>query len=118
MMTLYRLPLNCFTKRSNLLSSLNYCNRFMDYLVDILDVTEIGRIAHLIGGASWNGKEPGVSITSMYIESGSQLHTWPEKNEFYLDITSCKEFSNAVVITAVENFFDAEVTELCVILKE
>lgn len=114
-MTLYRLPLNCSTKRTKLISDLSYCNKFMDYLVKILDVTEIGRTAHLIGGASWNGKDPGVSIASVYIESGSQLHTWPEKNEFYLDITSCKEFSFGAVVSAVENFFDAEVEKLCVV---
>lgn len=118
MVELYRLPLNCTTKRSKLLSDLNYCSRFMDYLVKTLDVTEIGRTAHLIGGASWNGKAPGISIGCVYLESGAQLHTWPETGEFYIDITSCKKFSKPAVISAVENWFDAEVTELCVSLKE
>lgn len=118
MVELYRLPLNCTTKRSKLLSSLDYCNKFMDYLVKTLDVTEIGRTVHLIGGVSWNGKAPGISIASIYLESGAQLHTWPEVGEFYLDITSCKKFSKAAVISAVENWFDAEVIELCVTLKE
>ena len=109
MIKLYRLPLDCYTKRAKLLSDLSYCNQFMDHLVNILEVQEIGRISHLVGGPSWNGKAPGVSIASVYIESGAQLHTWPEKSQFYLDITSCKDFSEKDVIFAVSSYFDAEV---------
>jgi len=105
----YRLCLDCRDGKEGALSDRELCERFMDALVKVLDVKEVGRVVCEVGGPAWNGLPPGVSIASLFVESGSQLHTWPEDGKFYLDVTSCKRFSSGPVVALVENWFGAEV---------
>ena len=64
----YRLCLDCDNGKKDVLSSRELCGQFMDVLVKVLEVKEIGRVVCEVGGPSWNGLPPGISIASLYVE--------------------------------------------------
>ena len=90
------------------LNNLNYCNEFMTELVKRLGMQEIGRIAHYIGGNSFPDSPGGVSIAVIFLESGAQLHTWSEEEEFYLDVVSCKKFDPEQIDNLISYYFNQE----------
>ena len=52
-------------------------------------------------------EEWGYSGTILFAESHAYYHTWPEHLFMLFDITSCKEFSEEVVIQGLKAFFGA-----------
>jgi len=48
-------------------------------------------------------KDYGISGTVVWLESGAQIHTWPEYNFMTLDIFSCKKFDNGAVFDLVKS---------------
>lgn len=47
----------------------------------------------------------GYSAHVIWLESGAQLHTWPEYGFITVDIFSCKNFSNFDALEIFEQFF-------------
>ena len=50
----------------------------------------------------------GVSAIVVWLESGAQLHTWPEHRFITLDVYSCKEFDDGVVVGEFKKWFSPE----------
>ena len=61
------------------------------------------------------GREPfedegGITITLVLSTSHCAIHTWPLRNEFHLDIYSCRFFSKDIIIDYLKDMF--EITDL------
>ena len=104
MVEFYRLCLDCSSEKVEVLENKEMCERFMTALSKVLDMHEVGRLFYEAGSGP-----AGVSGVTLYVESGAQLHTWPEEGRFYLDVTSCKRFEPGLVVELVENWFGADV---------
>jgi S-adenosylmethionine decarboxylase len=55
------------------------------------------------------GQEPfedegGISVIRMLSTSHIAIHTWPLRNEFHLDIYSCREFNPKRVLVVLDNY--------------
>ena len=82
------------------------CRDFGNWLIDFLDVHEIGHTGFNITGRI-SGAKPGVTLTITFLESHLALHTWPGENGFaYLEITSCKSFDDYAVGEQFKIFFE------------
>lgn len=47
----------------------------------------------------------GITATMVWLESGVQLHTWPEYSFMTIDIYSCKDFNTDDVDEVLKSFF-------------
>jgi len=47
----------------------------------------------------------GVSAAIIFLESGVQIHTWPEYSFVTLDLFSCKDFDEQIVIKYFKGYF-------------
>ena len=96
--------------------SLDGGNQFLSMLVETLKINE--RQRQLVGYSSplacqseevnaltFGNKKPGISAQIIFLESGLQLHTWPEKEEATVDIFSCLKFDRSLVEKAFKRFF-------------
>lgn len=50
----------------------------------------------------------GVSGQMIWLESGCQIHTWPEEKFVALDVFSCKSFSDDETINIFKEYFNPE----------
>lgn len=103
----YRMVIEGFDCRYR---NLEDCGIFMSDLVEILQTKKIlfGQVEILkdmIQGCSDKAK-PGISMFVIYLESGSQLHTWPEEEFVALDVFSCKNFRSDDIVFHFKNFFN------------
>lgn len=48
----------------------------------------------------------GISAMTMWLESHSSIHTWPETNFFSFDAYSCKNFNPVIVYDLLQTIFD------------
>jgi S-adenosylmethionine decarboxylase len=48
----------------------------------------------------------GISAVTMWLESHSSIHTWPETNFFSFDAYSCKNFNPEIVYNLLRSVFD------------
>ena len=90
--------------------SLDGCNQFLTMLAETLKINE--RQRQLTGyplaqqsESNVDDANPGISAQMIFLESGLQLHTWPEKKEESVDIFSCLEFDRVLVKKAFKLFF-------------
>ncbi len=60
-------------------------------------------------------KDKGISGTMVWLESGVQIHTWPEEKLVAIDMFSCKPYSTKEVISLVQDFF--EPTDIDIVLN-
>ena len=63
------------------------------------------------------GKEPfedegGISVIRMLSTSHIAIHTWPLRNEFHLDIYSCREFNPEKVMMVLQNYMTVMKTKI------
>lgn len=49
--------------------------------------------------------EPGITAFCIISESHLSIHTWPENNYFALDLFSCKNFDEKIVIRIIKKDF-------------
>lgn len=93
------------------------CNDFLTVLAQTLNISErqrqltghsspIGQQCEEIDGHTTGNKKPGIAAQMIFLESGLQLHTWPEVKEACLDIFSCKCFDRKLVEKAFKTFFN------------
>lgn len=50
------------------------------------------------------GKGPGVTGVAILVESSIHVHTYPEKDFYFFELFSCKEFDHTIIIKAVRAF--------------
>jgi S-adenosylmethionine/arginine decarboxylase-like enzyme len=88
--------------------------RFMRELVDRIDMVAFGQpvIARFGGGI-----EVGISAVQLIETSAIVIHTNDQARDLYLDVFSCKTFSEAAVIDFVREYFSPEGIQHQVLLR-
>ena len=95
---MFHLCLRCENGKAESLNNEQFCERFIDALLMVLDVRAVGRVVL-----------KGVSLAVVFDVGGIQFHSWPGEGTFFLDIISAKDFPYNVVVELVENWFGATV---------
>ena len=97
--------------------SLDGCNQFLTMLVETLKINErqrqltgypLAQQAEEVDNLTSGKKKPGISAQIIFLESGLQLHTWPEREEASVDIFSCLKFDKDLMKKAFKLFFKPE----------
>lgn len=97
------------------LNDLELCDRFITNIITMVGMTELERFRVELSAAMDSG--PGISITSVILESHIALHTWPEYHTLMFNIVSCKPFDCYRVRDALTGTFAAAITQQHVILR-
>ena len=101
--------------------SLDGCNQFLTMMVATLKINErqrqltshpLAQQSEEVNALTFGNKKPGISAQMIFLESGLQLHTWPEEKEATLDIFSCLKFDRILVEKAFKSFFKPEMIEV------
>jgi len=93
---MFHLCLRCENGKPESLNNEQFCERFIDALLMVLNVRAVGRVVL-----------KGVSLAVVFDVGGIQFHSWPGEGVFFLDIISAKDFPYDVVAELVENWFGA-----------
>ncbi len=97
------------------LNNLGLCDRFITNVIAAIGMTELERFRVELPAAMDSG--PGISITSVIIESHMALHTWPEYHTLMFNIVSCKPFDYCQVMGALRSTFAATITQHYIISR-
>ena len=97
---------------SSILLDKNIISDFLKEVASTLKLTSLGEpIIHNIPFNSEESKEDNFmnegGVTGILVLSTSHcaIHTWPLKQEFNIDIYSCKEFNKKVAVKFISDFF-------------
>ena len=72
-----------FSGAAAVLNDSQQCERLLDTIVQSIGLTKLHSVSHQF--------EPqGISIVQLLAESHIALHTWPETEQGYITITTCK----------------------------
>jgi len=97
------LILDCQSNSSKL-GDPDFIEEFLSSLVEKIEMTVlIDPIVLYVNNAS-----PGVTGVAIIAESHISIHTFPEKNFFFIDIFSCKEFDTDLAEQFIIEAFDVE----------
>jgi S-adenosylmethionine/arginine decarboxylase-like enzyme len=95
--------------------SIDKVKGFISSLVHDIDMTAFGECQCFRFG---EGDEIGLSAVQLIYTSSITMHTNDLHREGYLDVFSCKDFSENQVLESVENFCSPERIEHEVIIRE
>lgn len=95
-----------FSGEFEILNSQRQCEQLLDAIVVTIGLTKLQSIHH-------HFKPQGVSVVQLLAESHIAIHTWPEKKQGYITITSCKfDALNEKTITEILSQNNLQLTEL------
>ncbi len=100
------------------LATVDYSYNFLDSLTCVLGMRTlvppcIVKVPVLCPDAKIATNDYGVSGFIIWIESGAQIHTWPEKEFVSVDLFSCKKFSIEKAIRFFVDWFEPEEYRVC-----
>lgn len=79
----------------------------MDYLLECLNMTVVGKISHQF-------QPYGATSLHLLSESHASAHTFWEEKEIYLDLFSCKDFNELNALVKIKEMFETKDVEfLC-----
>ena len=100
----YHLILDCKKCNKSKIKNEKYIRNFIDELLDLTKMKKLGelKIENLQSGPK---RLYGHSVVQLIHTSSIVCHFMDETGDIYLDVFSCKQFDNDIVIKCVEKFF-------------
>jgi S-adenosylmethionine/arginine decarboxylase-like enzyme len=103
----YHLLLDCTAGNKELISSRDNIYNFVKELVIAIDMVAFGE-PWIERFATHSEDKAGYSMCQMIETSNITGHFCDNNGNFYIDVFSCKPFSNDIVIQKVDKFFNPE----------
>jgi S-adenosylmethionine/arginine decarboxylase-like enzyme len=103
----YHLLLDCTAGDKKLISDKQNVYNFIKELVVAIDMVAFGEpwIEHF---ATHDTDKAGISLCQMIETSNITGHFVDKNGNFYVDVFSCKPFSNDIVLSVVDKYFNPE----------
>lgn len=89
-----------------------------DFIKDLVQRIDMVAFGPCIAERFGEGDEVGVSAVQLIETSSITIHTNDKARDIYLDVFSCKDFDENVVVAALEEAFGAWVKQVDVVWRE
>jgi S-adenosylmethionine decarboxylase len=106
----WQLLLDCYEVRPGVCDDLGYCYKFLDEVVDFLDMTKQAP-PFIFRSPEEFADKAGLSGSVMLIESSVVIHTLSVKRFISVDIYSCKQYDPALTEQWVKDYFGAQLVD-------
>jgi len=108
----YLVTLDLYGCKEGVCDDLNLCYRFLDELVDKLNMTKQSPPFIFKSDEHKYPDKAGLSGWVPLIESGIQIHTLTPKNFISIDVYSCKKFSTEHISDFAQDYFGCKEVEM------
>lgn len=108
----------------HLIMTANQCNdnildipKVTDFIINLVDKIDMVRFGDPVCARFGEGIEVGLSAVQLIETSAIVIHTNDQARDLYLDVFSCKTFSDQVILDYVEEMFAPAKTNYQVFLR-
>ncbi len=108
--------IDCYDCAPDHLDNIDRCYEFLEQLVEAIGATKQTQPYVFRTPEQFKGKE-GLSGWVPIVESGISIHTLTGSRFISLDVYSCREFDNDVIIACTKAFFKPGKVELNFVLR-